>query len=166
MHFLNFIDYYQVVARSLETSVQGTACTAAIKDATTALKAAVFSPNSLADIEKQFNLCSPLNNTNQLDVYSLFEYFAVNFAVVVQYNGFFEINLNDLCNIMTDTSLGDPLARYAAVNTLLNDYFSASCTDYAYDDFINYIQQTLWISAAARSGCKKQNIHFQTKKSC
>jgi hypothetical protein len=134
------------------------ACTAAIQEATTALKAAVNSPNCCGNIQTQFKLCSPLSNTNSEDVASLFEYMAGNFAGIIQYNGFYSLDLNDLCNVMTNTALGDPLARYAAVNDLLLNLYGASCTDSTYASWIDYLSETSWDSPSAQDGCKQQNI--------
>jgi len=152
---VNFKDYYAVVARSLETSPQGLACTAAIQEATTALKAAVNSPNCCGNIQTQFKLCSPLSNTNSEDVASLFEYMAGNFAGIIQYNGFYSLDLNDLCNVMTNTALGDPLARYAAVNDLLLNLYGASCTDSTYASWIDYLSETSWDSPSAQDGYRQ-----------
>ena len=134
------------------------ACTAAIQEATTALKAAVNSPNCCGNIQTQFKLCSPLSNSNSLDVASLFEYLAGNFAGIIQYNGFYSLDLNDLCNTMTNTALGDPLARYAAVNDLLLNLYGASCTDFTYASWIDYLSETSWDSPSAQDGCKQHNI--------
>jgi len=152
---VNFQDYYKVVARSLETSPQGTACTAAIQQATTALNDAVNSANCCGNIEQQFKLCSPLDKNNKNDVSSLFEYMAGNFAGIIQYNGFYSVDLNDLCNIMTDTSLGDPLARYAAVNTRLLSLFGGSCADFTYASWIDYLKGSSWSDQSAQDGYRQ-----------
>ena len=94
---------------------------------------------------------------------TLFEALADNFAGIIQYNGFYSVDLNDLCNVMTDTSLGDPLARYAAVNDLLLNVYGASCSDVTYASWIDYLSGTSWSDYSAQDGCKQQNIILSIK---
>lgn len=42
--------------------------------------------------------------------------------------------------------------RYAAVNTLLMDYYEESCLDYSYDEMIEEIRNTSWAGDGADSG--------------
>lgn len=42
--------------------------------------------------------------------------------------------------------------RYAAVNTLLLDYYEESCLDYSYDEMIEEIRNTSWAGDGADSG--------------
>ena len=142
LNSLIFLEYFRVVARSLETSPQGKLCTAAIQQATTALVNAINSKNCCANIQSQFKLCSPLTKTNKLDVATFFFALAVNFESIVQNNDPTAAkNINSLCKMMTDTTLGNPLARYAAVNRMM---LGDSCTNIRYADTISYYKQANW----------------------
>lgn len=54
---------------------------------------------------------------------------------------FYEITLQYVCDL-----------RYAAVNTLLMDYYEESCLDYSYDEMIEEIRNTSWAGDGADSG--------------
>jgi hypothetical protein len=53
---------------------------------------------------------------------------------------------------MTNTSVGDPLSRYAAVNSLILQTYSQSCLDASYNKSIDALKQTSWDSSAAVGG--------------
>ena len=137
-----FLEYYGVVARSLETSPQGKLCTAAIQQATTALRNSINSNNCCANIQSLFNLCFPLNKTNKFDVGILSAVLAGNFAGIVQNNNpSAPVNINSLCKMMTNVTLGSPLARYAAIHRMR---FGSKCNDFRYATILNNSKRTSW----------------------
>jgi len=154
---INFKEYLGVVTDSLETSKQGSMCTAAIREAVTELETLVQS-DAYKTIEKSFKLCGPLNTDNDLDVSNLFQSLTDHFEGVVQYNkdnrdfSGANITIDTLCDIMTDSSLGSYLDRYAVVNSLLLESSKEECLDYPYMTFINEMRLTDWNSSAAEGG--------------
>jgi len=140
--FCTFLEYFGLVARSLETSPQGKLCTAAIQQATTALRNSINSNNCCANIQSQFNLCFPLNKNNKFDV-GLFSFIlAGSFALIVQANNpSAPVNINSLCKMMTNETLGNTLARYAAIHRMR---FGSQCVDIQYTTAINYYKRTSW----------------------
>jgi len=155
---INFKEYLGVVTDSLETSKQGSLCTDAIRGAVTELENLIQSNDCCKEIEKSFRLCDQLDTKNDLDLANFFESLTGNFEGVVQYNkdnrdfGGANITIDTLCDVMTDSSLGSYLERYALVNSLLLDTSKEECLDYKYDKFINELRLTDWNSSAAEGG--------------
>ena len=52
------------------------------------------------------------------------------------------ITIDTLCSIMADTSVGDELARYAAVNTLMLKTYKVPCLDVNYTAMIEEMRNT------------------------
>ena len=53
---------------------------------------------------------------------------------------------------MNNSTLGDPLERYAAINGLLLKTHKQTCLDASYDDYITSMKKTAWTSSAAEGG--------------
>ena len=101
---------------------------------------------------------------------------AGNFEGVVQYNldnrafeGAVDTNvtIEGVCDIITDDSISDPLAKYAAVNTLILNTYSQSCLDASYNSSILELMETSWNSSASVGGrqwyfilCSILNVYF------
>lgn len=102
-----------------------------------------------------FRLCDPVEKSinNVLDIANLFESLASNFAGVVQYNKdnspHATITIDDVCEIMVNTSIGAQVDRLAQVNTLLLNQSKEKCLDYKYDNMINEMKNTSWNSDVA-----------------
>ena len=58
-------------------------------------------------------------------------------------------SIKTVCNIMTNTSITDPLDRLVAVNNYQLGSYQASCLDISYTSLIEYFKETSWDSAAA-----------------
>ncbi|KAJ8310043.1 hypothetical protein KUTeg_011908 [Tegillarca granosa] len=105
-------------------------------------------------------LCDDLDISNPLDIANFYSTLAGNFEGVVQYNkdnrkfegAKLNVTIDDLCSIMVNERLGDPLARYGFVISLLLDTYSQKCTDFKYDSMINDLKKTNWNSSAAEGG--------------
>lgn len=113
------------------------------------------------NINDKFKLCDPIdqNMKNSNDVSNLFETLAGNFAGVVQYNkdnrigkGKSNITIDTLCNIMDNDTLGQPIDRLAAVNSLILDAYNQSCLDYKYDKMITQYRNVSWDSETSEGG--------------
>ncbi len=63
-----------------------------------------------------------------------------------------DITVDTLCGIMTDTSKGSPLERYATVNSLILKMHGEKCLEFKYDDMITELKKTKWTSSAAEGG--------------
>lgn len=109
-------------------------------------------------LNEQFKLCDPIENSvdNKLDVSNFYENLAGNFAGVVQYNKdnspHATITIDIVCSIMTNTSLGAPVARLAAVNDLLLKTSNEKCLDYKYDKMVEEMKNTSLSSSVSSGG--------------
>lgn len=96
-----------------------------------------------------------------MDISNLFESLASNFAGVVQYNKdnspHATLTIDDVCDIMINTTIGAQIDRLAAVNKLLLDQSKEKCLDYKYDKMVQEMRNTSWDSDVA-NGSKNFNI--------
>ena len=53
---------------------------------------------------------------------------------------------------MNDFTLGSPIERYAAVNTLILKTYNNTCLDYKYSKMIADMRKTSWKDDAAEGG--------------
>lgn len=103
-------------------------------------------------------LCDPVEKSidNIMDISNLFESLASNFAGVVQYNKdnspHATITIDQVCDIMVNTTIGPQIDRLAAVNDLLLNESKQKCLDYKYDNMIKLMQNTSWDSDEASGG--------------
>lgn len=97
-----------------------------------------------------------------MDMSNLFESLASNFAGVVQYNKdnspHATITIDDVCDIMINTTIGAQIDRLAAVNKLLLDQSKENCLDYKYDKMIKSMQNTSWESDVANGSMKRSSF--------
>jgi len=155
---LDFPEYYEVVSRSLSTT--GPQCVANIASATKMFETMTKTSEGLANLTRIFKVCSPVKNV-KLDIMNFASSLAGNFAGVVQYNKdnrAFEgakgtnITIDTLCKIMNNETIGEPLLRYARVNTLIMAIYGLRCLDVSYKDMVNSLRQTSWQSSASEGG--------------
>ncbi|XP_052784512.1 putative serine protease K12H4.7 isoform X2 [Mya arenaria] len=163
---MDFADYYVGVANSL--SSVSPACRANIKTATDTMFEWYGQPEKRSIMNNIFRLCEKINHGSLMDLTMFFWRFAENFARVVQYNkldlSFMgitnnNVTMDDVCAIMTDESLGDPVHRYAAVNSLLLDTDGRQCTNIKYPQLVQSLNQTTWGSWSAMGG--RQRLYQQ-----
>ncbi|XP_052232753.1 putative serine protease F56F10.1 [Dreissena polymorpha] len=156
---VDFREYLQVVTDALGTS--GTQCVEEIRNATQTMYAWWGQPEMRPVLEQKFNLCDKIDHTNTLDLAGFFSNTAGNFENVVQYNKdnrAFEgalgtnITIDTLCEIMTDFTRGDPVQRYADVNSLTLKTYGQTCLDYTYTKMIADMKKTDWNSSAGEGG--------------
>ena len=62
------------------------------------------------------------------------------------------ITMDDLCAIMTNKSIKDPLARYASVNKFMLSSFKEDTIDCSFKNMIQELSNTSWNSSAAEGG--------------
>ena len=63
-----------------------------------------------------------------------------------------KITIDTLCSIMNNEDIGDPLARYAKINSLLLQTYGSKCLDSSYKNMITSLQNTSWTSSASEGG--------------
>ncbi|KAK9499853.1 hypothetical protein O3M35_002811 [Rhynocoris fuscipes] len=154
----DFKKYNEVVRRSLGTFSDD--CTASVSEATQHFDKLVQHKLGGDLISKKFKLCSPIDISLKKDVSSLATILADNFAGIVQYNKDNRISssptgnvtIDDLCKIMIDRSLGEPLDRYAAVNSYMMGLESVKCLNYSYADSINEMRNITWADNPGAGG--------------
>ena len=83
-----------------------------------------------------FSTCTPLDGNVENDVKSFIELLIDNLAGIVQYNGLQSQDIFSVCAILTDESLGSPLERLGAVNTMMLGENGEECLDHTYETFI------------------------------
>lgn len=109
----------------------------------------------LLHIYKCYRLCDPVQTAvaNHLDISNLFVNLASQFALVVQYNSSNALaNIEKVCSIMVNASLGSPLTRLGEANLLILNSLHAPCLDYKYDKMLEKVKKTSWDSDAAQGG--------------
>ena len=62
---------------------------------------------------------------------------------------------------MNKEDIGDPLARYAKINSLLLQTYGSKCLDSSYKNMITSLQNTSWISSASEGGRGENNNYFK-----
>ncbi|XP_067008768.1 putative serine protease K12H4.7 isoform X2 [Anabrus simplex] len=155
----DFKEYYGVVQDDLQN--QDPMCVQAVGNATQQINLLLNHRLGQQTVTKLFRLCQPVDSNNSQDVASLFETLASNFAGVVQYNKDnrqFEgakgtnITIDVVCNVMTNSNIGPPVNRLAAVNSLLLDAYDQKCLDYKYDKMVADLRNVSWDSETAEGG--------------
>ena len=91
---------------------------------------------SWGELSSLFQLCTPLDGSIVNDVKSFMELLIDNLAGIVQYNGLQSEDIFSVCAVLTDESLGSPLERLGAVNTMMLGENGEECLDHTYETFI------------------------------
>lgn len=133
----------------------------AIQNATYLLDSMLGDQDQWPSVEKMFQVSPPLQNDD--DVANLADDLAGNFMGVVQYNRdntAFEgrpnnITITDLCAIMVNSSLGSPLQRYAAVNSLLLKASGEDSVDANFSAEVEFMKGEAWDSPAVEGGARQ-----------
>ncbi|XP_072014566.1 LOW QUALITY PROTEIN: putative serine protease K12H4.7 [Amphiura filiformis] len=152
---MNFTGYLEVMRDSLATSKIGETCNTNIQGAVNQMEKLLQDKAGWKTITKAFRLCKPLQGNIENDVANLFMSLAGNFMGVVQYNNnnkplmvssVSNVTIDTVCDIMGNSSYGDNMARYAAINSLMLDSYEEKCLDIGYDDMIQEMKETSWTS--------------------
>ena len=139
----------------------GEECVQAIQNATVILDTMLSDKTQWPKVEKMFQVSTSLKNED--DVALLAEILAGNFMGVAQYNRdntAFEgrpnnITTDDLCDIMTNASLGSPLERYATVNVLLLQSSGEDSVDANFSAQVEFMKEVSWNSSAVMGGARQ-----------
>lgn len=136
-------------------------CLADVKTANDQVNLLLKHPLGMKKLDESFKLCDPLQSLikEQKHLSNFWDSLANNFAGVVQYNkdnriGKTEagkITIDDLCAIMVNETIGVPVMRLAAINTLLLNATNQTCLDYNYDNMIKAMRNTSWAGEGGES---------------
>lgn len=153
----DFIEYYQVVENSLRT--YSDACVTSVKKALSQLEMLMRQKLGRRTITDKFQLCSSMEDSvdNIMDVTSFYENIADSFAGVVQYNkdnrnSVSARTIDEICDIINNTTLGPPINRLAEVVTSTLKAENKLCLDFKYDESIRNISKISWESEEAEGG--------------
>ncbi|XP_053672451.1 putative serine protease F56F10.1 [Anopheles nili] len=155
---IDFIEYYDTVTRSLAR--YSTDCVDAVASAVKQVDTLLKHMIGQRTLNDKFKLCDPVEKSvgNPLDVASLFEAIASNFAGVVQYNKdnspHATVTIDEICDVMMNQTMGAPVSRLAKVNLMLLQSSNETCLDYLYDKTVQQMQNTSWESPTA-SGARQ-----------
>lgn len=143
-------EYFQVVKNSLATYKKDD-CVTYIKDGISQVEMMMKHMIGQRGLNRNFELCDPIEKSveNPLDVSNFFEALADNFAGVVQYNkdnrGEKKIlNIDDVCDVMSNKTIGPPVTRLAQVNHLMLKQEDQKCLDYKYQKMIDQMKNISW----------------------
>ena len=134
---LDFPEYLGVVRDALDTT--GPGCNEVITEALEELEVLLLDVEQWPVLSGQFKTCNLLDGTNENDVKSFIELLIDNLAGIVQYNGFYDLDIFGVCDIMRDESLGSALERFAELNSQSLVVFGGECLDHEYSSFINLL---------------------------
>ncbi|KFB44463.1 AGAP005914-PA-like protein [Anopheles sinensis] len=155
---IDFVEYYDTVVRSLGR--YSTECVDSVKSGMQQVETLLKHMIGQRTLNDKFQLCDPVEKSiaNPLDVASLFEAIASNFAGVVQYNKdnspHATVTIDEVCDVMANQTIGAPVTRLAEVNRMLLKQGNQSCLDYVYDKTVRQMQNVSWDSDVA-SGARQ-----------
>ncbi|XP_055535059.1 putative serine protease F56F10.1 [Wyeomyia smithii] len=155
---IDFIEYFQVVVDSLGRYSKQ--CVQDVQSAMTQVETMLKHMIGQRSLSEKFMLCDPVEKSisNPLDIASLFEAIASNFAGVVQYNKdnspHAKITIDQVCDVMTNQTIGAPVSRLAKVNEMVMKQDDQKCLDYVYDKTVQQMQNISW-DAEVASGARQ-----------
>lgn len=151
---IDFVEYFQVVVDSLATYKQAD-CVTPVKKAIQQIDVLLKHMIGQRTLTEKYQLCDPVEKSveNPMDISNLYENLAGDFAGVVQYNkdnrDNNNVSIDDLCDLMTNQTIGPPVTRLAAVNRMLLKENKQTCLDYKYDKMVEEVKNTSWESEVA-----------------
>ncbi|TDG53132.1 hypothetical protein AWZ03_000675 [Drosophila navojoa] len=151
---VDFSQYFEVVKASLASYKPE--CVEAVSRGFAQVEILLKHMIGQRNLDEKFKTCTPLKDSieNKLDIANLFENIASNFAGVVQYNKdnspHAKITIDQVCDVMLNTTMGPPVTRLGAVNDLLLKQSKTNCLDYKYDKMIAEMKNVSWDSEVAK----------------
>ncbi|EFN78126.1 Putative serine protease K12H4.7 [Harpegnathos saltator] len=156
---IDFQEYYVVVEDALKQHSQQ--CVDTVADANKEFHIMLHHLIGQKQIEEKFRLCDPIDpgHTKTIDISNLYESLASNFADIVQYNKdnrqeskTANINVDTICDVLTNDELGRPVDRLAYINSMILNATKEKCLDYRYDNMIHSLRNITWASEQAEGG--------------
>ena len=137
---LDYFEYLGVVRDAFETTGPGCneAITAALGDLDMQLKNQTLWPQ----LSSKFKTCKTLDGNNEDDVKSFLELLIDNLAGIVQYNGRTDFDINSVCAIMRNETMGAALERFAEVNSVSLANNNDECLDHEFSSFLDLLTNT------------------------
>ncbi|KAJ9590370.1 hypothetical protein L9F63_016607 [Diploptera punctata] len=146
----DFKEYYRVVKDDL--SLYNSSCVSSLREANHGLRTLLKTPMGQETVNIMFRLCDPIDVLISNDVSALYDTLAMNLAGIAQYNNENRqetneaINLNVVCKVMVNESIGTPVHRYAAITNMILEQSGVMCLDYKYDSLISDLSEVDWES--------------------
>ncbi|KAH8286034.1 hypothetical protein KR054_001569 [Drosophila jambulina] len=151
---VDFKEYFEVVKASL--AAYKLECVEAVSRSFSQVEILMRHMIGQRSLDEKFKTCTPIKDSidNQLDIASFFENLAGNFAGVVQYNKdnspHATITIDDICDVMLNTTVGPPVTRLGLVNTMLLKESNTTCLDYKYVKMVADMKNVSWDSETAQ----------------
>ncbi|XP_072154558.1 putative serine protease K12H4.7 isoform X2 [Bemisia tabaci] len=144
---VDFSEYMQKVSDSL--ALVNPQCVDAIKAANQKLIDGMSNATKREHYRELFRLCEPLE-WNEKDIMTFFNSLRIDYTHAVQSHHIgmntdsdaAYIDMNTMCNVMTDESIHCPVHRYAEVHKLLLASYGEKCTDHKYDGMVEWLKDT------------------------
>lgn len=146
--------HYKVVVDSLATYKKAD-CVTPVRKAIQQIDILMKHMIGQRKLNEEYQLCDPVEKSieNPLDIANLFEGLASDFAGVVQYNkdnrDNNHISIDDICDLMTNQTIGPPVTRLAAVNRMLLKENNQTCFDFKYDKMVAEMKNVSWNAEVA-----------------
>jgi Serine carboxypeptidase S28 len=154
---IDFVEYFQVVVKSLATYKKDD-CVTPVQKAIQQIDVLLKHMIGQRTLNEKYQLCDPIEASisNPLDIANLYEGLASDFAGVVQYNkdnrDNNHVSIDDVCDLMCNQTIGPPVTRLAAVNSLLLKENDQKCFDFKYDKMVQQMKNVSWDSEVANGG--------------
>lgn len=150
---IDFVEYQETVSKAIHT-IGGEECSSKIRNAFVQMEA-LFENEEISELERIFQLCAPLNVTNNQDVWSLFADMASPWSGIVQYasrNGQeIENGCAGLLQIEADSDV-EAYAKWIANRWRMDE---GDCYDNRWELFLNRFSGTDWNSYAAQTSMRQ-----------
>lgn len=141
---VDFSEYFEVVSESI-MDIGSKSCVDRIQKAFEEINLLVQSQN-ISRLKQVFNLCEPINLTNNLNVWTFFEYLVAPFAEIVQYHR--DNNIQEECNRLVNSKEKDDVVALAY--WLYSEGDSPTlCRDTSYNSMIEHYKKTEFHSSEA-----------------
>ncbi|EFN78125.1 Putative serine protease K12H4.7 [Harpegnathos saltator] len=146
---IDFQEYYVVVEDALKQHSQQ--CVDAVANANTEFHTMLHHLTGQEQIAEKFRLCDPIDPGHTADISNLYQSLANNFAYIVQNNKnnrqeskTANINVDTICDVLTNDELGRPVDRLAYMNSMILNATKEKCLDYKYDNMIHSLRSINW----------------------
>lgn len=146
---VDFVEYKEVVSHAIEV-VGGQQCSNRIRNAIATMELLVWA-NETEQINSLFRLCSPLDLSNDLDVWSMFADVAGPWSGMVQYYHRDDRDIEDPCDELVAIPGEDDLVAYST--WLMNRWriTEDQCYNHTWAAFLDDFGGTSWDDWVARS---------------
>lgn len=149
---VDFFEYREVVSKSIEIA-GGSNCSQRIYRAYNELEK-LITANELTRVEKLFNLCFPLNFSNQLDVSIFLSGLTNSFAHIVQWHRETTQDIQKMCSVINDGKIDED------IDALSQWWLSQNpnCFNHLYVNYVKVYNQSSWNGNELSFGVRLDNI--------